>query len=234
MSLTPRLEAVKNAVEHCDVILDVGTDHAYVPIALVQEGVCGRAIAADINRGPLLRAKKHIRQNKLERQIETRLGSGLSVVRPNEVQTAVLAGMGGVLISQLLAADSAVANSIGQLVLQPMNAPEYLRHHLHENGYRITQEYLAAEGAKTYVILQVCRGEESYDSEVYYHIGKKLFERYGGTPLFTAYCEHKKKEFQKMLAGQKRATQPDQGKIAFLRQLIKDLEGMETKWSETI
>ncbi len=227
MQLTPRLEAVKNAVTPCETVLDAGTDHAYVPIALIGQNICKQAIAADINKGPLLRAKAHIEKNGFQSRIETRLGSGLTVLKPGEVQTVILAGMGGVLISQLLQETPEGTASVKYFVLQPMNGAEYLRHYLHDNHFRITREYLAEEGDKIYVILCSEHGEERYDKECYYHIGKKLWEHYKGQPIFQTYLQKKQTEFHKMLEGQKKALQQDTGKIAYLEQLLKELEDLE-------
>lgn len=226
MQLTARLEAVKNAVLPCEAVLDAGTDHAYVPIALVQQGICRRAIASDINRGPLLRAREHIQKSGLDGKIETRLGSGITVINPGEAQSVILAGMGGVLIAQLLEEDKAVSASVKQFVLQPMNAPEYLRHSLHKNHFCITEEYLAEEGDKLYVILCAKHGEESYEKECYYHIGKRLFQRYGEQEIFLRYLKKKTAAFRKMLSGQQKALQRNEKRIAYLENLLRELEGL--------
>ena len=226
MSLTPRLEAVKNAVPDCACVLDAGTDHAYVPIALVKEGRCSRAIASDINKGPLARAKNHIEKEGLPEKIETRLGSGLSVVKPGEVQAAVLAGMGGVLIAQLLEENPAVVQSVSHFVLQPMNAQDYLRHYLHKNRFCIEDEYFAAEDKKIYVILKVSHGTETYDKECYYHIGKRLFEKYRGQPILAAYLDRRIAEYRKMVDGLRKAERRDEERIGYLEQLIKQIERM--------
>ncbi len=224
MQLTPRLEAVKNAVASCETVLDAGTDHAYIPIALIGQHICQKAIAADINRGPLERAEAHITKNRMQAQIETRLGSGLTVISPGEAQSVILAGMGGVLIAQLLQEAPEVTASVEHFVLQPMNGAEYLRHYLHDNHFRITREYLAEEGDKIYVILCAEHGEERYEKECYYHIGKALRDCYEGQPVFLNYIRKKHAEFKKMLEGHKRAVQRDERKISFLAALIKEVE----------
>ncbi len=225
--MTPRLEAVKNAVIPCHTLLDAGTDHAYIPIALVEQGICKKAIASDINQGPLQRAETHIAQRGLADRIETRLGSGITVLTPHEADTVVLAGMGGVLIAQLLQECPEVAASVKRFVLQPMNAPEYLRHWLHENGFCITREYLAREGEKIYVILCAEHGEEKYEQECFYYVGKALFSRYRGQSLLTDYLRQKERVFRTMLSGQRQAQAPDEEKIAFLTALLKELEELQ-------
>lgn len=224
MQLTARLEAVKNAVLPCATVLDAGTDHAYVPIALVQQKICCRAIASDVNRGPFIRAREHILENGMSEKIETRLGSGITVIKPGEVQGVILAGMGGVLIAQLLSEDQTICASVEQFVLQPMNAPEYLRHFLHKNHFRIAEEYLAEEGEKIYVILRAEHGEEHYEKECYYHIGKRLFQRYGKQDIFLRYLKKKTDLFRKMLEGQKKALRQADSKIAYLENLLEELE----------
>ena len=100
--LSFRLQAVAELVTGGYRMADIGTDHAYVPICLVKAGRIPGAIAADVNKGPLLRAAEHIKANRLENQIETRLSDGFSALKPGEVQSAVLAGMGGGLMIRIL------------------------------------------------------------------------------------------------------------------------------------
>lgn len=85
-------------------LCDVGTDHGYVPIALVQGNIIPKAIAVDINKGPLERANEHIRANGLTEQITTRLSNGLEAIHDGEVDSIVIAGMGGELVIHILTA----------------------------------------------------------------------------------------------------------------------------------
>ncbi|MCD8336294.1 MAG: class I SAM-dependent methyltransferase [Lachnospiraceae bacterium] len=103
MQLSKRLAAVADMVTPGFVLADIGTDHAYIPIYLVEQQVIPRAIAADVNRGPLARANAHIRQHALAGKIETRLSDGLAAFLPGEAQSIVIAGMGGALTVRILA-----------------------------------------------------------------------------------------------------------------------------------
>lgn len=102
MQLSKRLAAVADMVTPGLVLADIGTDHAYIPIYLVEQQIIPRAIAADANRGPLARASAHIREHALEEKIETRLSDGLAAFSPEEAQSIVIAGMGGALTIRIL------------------------------------------------------------------------------------------------------------------------------------
>ena len=105
MDLSIRLKTIVSMIEECDSVVDVGTDHGYVPIYLVKNGVIKTAIASDINRGPVEKARKNVHLNNVSEQISCRLGSGLSTVNRGEAQIAIIAGMGGNLIRDILEAD---------------------------------------------------------------------------------------------------------------------------------
>ena len=111
--LSPRLQAVARLVTDGYRLADIGTDHAYVPIWLVKTGRIPGAVAADVNKGPLQRAAEHISASGLDSQIETRLSDGFSALSPGEVQSAVLAGMGGGLMIRILKEGSRVVDMSG-------------------------------------------------------------------------------------------------------------------------
>lgn len=128
---TPRLDALKAALTGYRMVADIGCDHAYLPILLAQEDAAAHFIAADVREGPLLRAKENISRFGLADRIETRLGSGLIPVLPGECEAAVIAGMGGSVICNILQEGETVAKSLKRLVLQPMSAAPELRRFLY-------------------------------------------------------------------------------------------------------
>jgi tRNA (adenine22-N1)-methyltransferase len=134
-------------------LADIGTDHAYLPIALLEEGKINRAVASDLNAGPLESAVANARDKGYAEQIDARLGDGLASLEPGEADTIAIAGMGGLLIAGILETGEAVARSARRLVLQPMNARAELRHYLVTHGYEIVDETLAREGDKFYEII---------------------------------------------------------------------------------
>ena len=123
--ITERLQCILNYVDS-EVIADIGTDHAYIPIELVKKNRVKRAIAADINEGPLKIAQKNIKSEGLSDRIETRLGSGISVLEKGEAGQIIIAGMGGELIEYIIKSDIETAKG-SELLLQPMNNQYELR-----------------------------------------------------------------------------------------------------------
>ena len=171
--LTNRLETVKNLVEKSDTVFDVGTDHGYVPISLIKEKRANRVIAADINIGPLDNAKKNIRLAGLSEKIELRLGSGICPMQKDEADTVIIAGMGGILISEILNESYEKAQCVNKFILQPMYSQDYLRKYLINNGFKIVKEILSKENEKIYNILVVTPGKEekNYDNESFLILG---------------------------------------------------------------
>ena len=155
IQLSQRLQAVADLAEDAGVVADVGTDHGYIPLFLIACGKAGKAIAMDINEGPLLRAREHIRQYNQHERIETRLSDGLRELRPGEAQTIVIAGMGGSLMKRILTDGEATAHAADCLVLQPQSELPMFRHFLVEHGYRILREDMVYEDGKFYSMMAV-------------------------------------------------------------------------------
>ena len=134
MQLSKRLRAVADFVTPQGRLADVGTDHAYVPICLVEEKKISGAIAMDIVDGPLQRARENIAAHHLETQIETRKSDGLEALCPGEVDTIVIAGMGGLLICRILEQGREVAATVPEWVLEPQSDTDKVRAYLLEQG----------------------------------------------------------------------------------------------------
>lgn len=177
MKLSPRLQAIADYVHNGAVVADIGTDHGYIPVYLVSKGISSRVIATDINVGPLEKANSYINKESYVETIETRLGDGLKCLLPNEVDTVIIAGMGGILISEILESSKDITQTIKNFILQPMVASEDLRRYLFNNKYRILDEKLAKEGNKIYEVMLVTHGEDKIYKDIYYEIGKKLVEK---------------------------------------------------------
>lgn len=118
MELSKRLQAVADLVTAHYKLADIGTDHAYIPIYLTQQKKITEAVALDVNEGPLQRAEEHIRENGLEAEIETRLSNGFQALQPGEVQSAVIAGMGGGLVIRILTEGEEVVRKLEECILQ--------------------------------------------------------------------------------------------------------------------
>ena len=191
MKLTDRLLKIASLVDKDKRIADIGTDHGYIPVYLLNQNKIQYAILGDVNKGPLENAKKEVMRNKLQDKVDLRLGSGIEVLKENEVDEIIIAGMGGMLINNLLKANEKVAHTTEKLILQPMQAPEELRMFLYQNGYKILDEHLVREEHRLYEIT-VCKYEGLPPQEIdpiYYEIGQKLIEN--NDPLLTDFIENK-------------------------------------------
>ncbi|MBQ0010107.1 MAG: SAM-dependent methyltransferase [Ruminococcus sp.] len=153
-SLGPRLAACASLVRPGAVLLDVGTDHAYLPLYLVSQGICPRAVASDVRKGPLAMASRHIEAAGLSDKIETVCTDGLAGLSDRGGTDVVIAGMGGLLIRDILAAAPFVKNPDVALILQPMKNEDALRAYLLAEGFAVTDERLAAEDGKIYSVLR--------------------------------------------------------------------------------
>ncbi|NLZ49941.1 MAG: SAM-dependent methyltransferase [Clostridiales bacterium] len=178
MNISDRLTRVANMVDRCKTMADIGTDHGYIPIFLLINGICERAIASDINRGPVQRAEENIKYYGLENKIECRQGPGLSTLKAGEVQTAVIAGMGGHLIISILEEEEIIAHKLESIVLQPVQHSKVLRKYLYENGYKIIDEDLCYDEGKYYEIIKASYdGTNRYLEDIYYEISPLLIEK---------------------------------------------------------
>lgn len=153
LQLSKRMQAVADLAKEVDVLADVGTDHAYIPIYLAECGKLKRAIAMDINQGPLERACEHIQQYAVADYIETRLSDGLDALEQGEADTIMIAGMGGALMERILTQGEIVAHSAKRLVLQPQSELSAFRCFLSQHGYRIVEEDMVYEERKFYTIM---------------------------------------------------------------------------------
>lgn len=177
MGLSKRMLMVSHMVSDGNAVADIGTDHAYVPIHLVRHGHSPRAIAMDINRGPLEKAQTNITIYGLEKLIETRLSNGLEKLFDDEVQTIIIAGMGGDLIVRILTDGSHALQTPKELILQPQSEWEKVRHALHQMGYRIEKEDMIEEDGKYYVAMRAIQGFQSYYDEFQYVFGDYLLRK---------------------------------------------------------
>lgn len=176
MDLSRRLYTVASAVTPGCRLADVGTDHGYVPIFLMERGLCEHAIAMDINKGPLERAVEHIEKEGLSDKIETRLSDGMMKLQAGEVDSVIIAGMGGDLISRILRAREDLLEEGLELVLQPQSEWFKVRHSLHDMKYQIVKEWFLKEDGKYYTVIKAIPGEEFYETESEYAYGSILEE----------------------------------------------------------
>ena len=213
VKLSNRLLAVASLVTDGNVLADVGTDHGYIPIYLLQTKQIKKAIAMDINTGPLDRAKEHIAMFGLNDYIETRLSDGVAALTPGEVDTVLIAGMGGGLVMHILEEGKEVCHQTKELILQPQSELERVRAYLWSNGYVILEENMVLEDEKFYPMMRVqyCNqiDEESAQNGLFCRYGKHLLEQKHGVLL--EYLKREEKIYGEILESLKK--QPVSEKI---------------------
>jgi len=198
MDLKGRLGLIADMVPQCDVVCDIGTDHAYIPIYLVMNNRCKRAVASDIRKGPIKVADKNIEKYNLRNYIDTRVGNGLETVRDGEEDTIIIAGMGGLIISGILEEGFETVKKANSLIIQPMYSIELVRKWLYENGFEIYDERLSKEDRRIYNVLAAkWTGSVQKKEEIYYYIGEKLFEN--RDELLESYIQNKLRQLNKII-----------------------------------
>ena len=177
MELSKRLQAVADLVTAHYKLADIGTDHAYIPIYLTQQKKITEAVALDVNEGPLQRAEEHIRENGLEAEIETRLSNGFQALQPGEVQSAVIAGMGGGLVIRILTEGEEVVRKLEECILQPQSEIEKVRAFLLEKGYEFLEEDMVCEDGKYYPMMRVEHGSMKLPAKGELEYGNPALQR---------------------------------------------------------
>lgn len=153
------MKAVAAMVTSGGVLADVGTDHGYIPIALIQRQKIKSAIAMDINKGPLARAQDNIASARLGDYIQTRLSDGVAALGEGEADSILIAGMGGELVIHILSEGEKVCKAASELILQPQSDIRKVREYLRLHHYKIVDEDMICEDGKYYPMMRVINVE---------------------------------------------------------------------------
>lgn len=201
IKLSQRLKASADFVTFHSRVADVGCDHAYTSIYLIQRGIAEYCIAMDIKEGPLERAKKNIKQYGCVDKIETRLSNGLTRLALGEVDTILISGMGGLLIKRILEEAKEILLETEELILQPQSELGIIRKFLHKIMFCIKEETMLQEDGKFYVSIHAVRNDkkepERYIEEVEYLFGKILLDKKDTCLL--EYLQNRKKKYKEIL-----------------------------------
>jgi tRNA (adenine22-N1)-methyltransferase len=191
MELSKRLKWIIEKLDKAEVIMDVGTDHGYIPIYLIKNDIAKKVIASDINKEPLNKAKINASLDGVLDKIDLRLGGGLSPLKNKEANIVIIAGMGGNLIRDILERDLNKVKNLDYLILQPAQNPEVLRKYLYENDYEIIEEDICLDENQYYEIFKVRYKAGDYISldELYYEVSPMMLSK--KLPLLKSYIENK-------------------------------------------
>ncbi len=204
-TLDGRLSCAASFVRKDSVVCDVGTDHAYLPVNLIQRGIAVRAVACDINEGPLERARWSAAKYGVTDRIRFVLADGLDGVQPEKdgVNEIIICGMGGELIARIVDASAYTRMPEVRLILQPMTCAPELRQYLWDNGFRILEERLCEAAGKIYTCIHA-----AYDGETRTYtpaeliLGKSNIEK--REPLFEGYAKNTIRRLKTQIDGMKK------------------------------
>ena len=176
MQLSTRLSALVQFVPQGSSVIDVGTDHAYIPIYLMQTGRAVRCLATDINAGPLKKAAHNMKLHGIT-DIRLKQTNGLEGVTSADGDVIMISGMGGYLIIDILEHAKALVKGIKKLILQPQQDIEQVRRYLHQIGFQIETEDFVIDDEKYYTVIVAILGEERYVHDYDYVYGKCLIQK---------------------------------------------------------
>ncbi|MET3557359.1 tRNA (adenine22-N1)-methyltransferase [Streptococcus rupicaprae] len=197
--LSRRLRQVAGFVPQGARLLDVGSDHAYLPLYLLEQGAISHAIAGEVVDGPYQSALKNAQNSPFTAQLEVRLADGLAAFAPADaIDTITICGMGGRLIASILDNGRAKLEGVTRLVLQPNNREDELRNWLSRAGYAILVEEILEEQGKIYEIIVAERGQQDL-SDLDLRFGP--FLRQDKSPVFVTKWEKELKQLEQALAG---------------------------------
>ena len=200
MELSKRLNFIINNIEKTSVLADIGTDHGYIPLYATRNGLCDKAIAIDINKDPLDKARLNAILEGAGDELEFRLGDGFTPLKKDEVEVAIIAGMGGNLIRDILEESIDKVSSLNYLILVPAQNPEVLREYLYNNDYEIICEDLCEEEGIYYELFKVRKkdGESMALDSIYYEVSPKLLMQ--KHPLIKDYLNSKIDNYKRILS----------------------------------
>lgn len=222
--LEERLAQIGKMVDPESRLADIGTDHAYLPIALVKEGKIYFAIASDVAAGPLNNAKQDIEQAGLENKIETRLGSGLETLKAEDrIDTVVIAGMGGKLMTNLLETAYQEGKKYPTLILEANIGESLVRKWLMDHQYEIVAEKIIEVASHIYEIIKAEIKTNKHDlSEQKLAFGPFLLKE--KNPVFIKKWTNQLRYYQNLKANLNKAKNKDEDKINKINNLIKMIE----------
>ena len=239
--LSERLQIIANQIQNGQTMADIGTDHGFLPLYLWENKVCPKVIMTDVSEASLSKARDAFRSFEVEKHerkyvdVHFRCGDGLVVLDKNEVDVVVIAGMGGVLMTQILGSDFEKTLSFKKYILQPRNGSGKLRFWLEKMGFEIVSECLAEEGKFICEILVVTppasfteKDKENYPDTIQYEIPRNL--QPGNENIFNLFIKNKlnieRNILNAMVRGeiaQKEKINKVSDRIGFLENILRNL-----------
>lgn len=217
-----RLTALASLVKDGRGLADIGTDHGLLPVMLAKAGYTGALFASDINVGPLAAARRTAEEAGLSGRIRFLLCDGLALCPPDEIDTIVIAGMGGDLIVKILDEAEWCMDPSYHLILQPMTKAEVLRYWLVNNGFSIETESIAEDAGTLYQIIGARFGGDTRLSDTELFLGKRSLS--GDAARYDILLEQVRSRFEKAIQGMR--GRKEEPRLLFYIQILLELEEM--------
>lgn len=227
MDISSRLVKIIEMLPESDTVADIGTDHGYVLIELLKRGKIHRGIASDNKKKPLEKARKNAVSERMEEHMDFRLGSGFETLNVGEANGAVIAGMGGILIRDLMENAMEVIKEMDFILLQPAQNPEILREYLYKNQFKILDEELVREDQRYYEYMVVKFDQHkshTLGNHIDYTIGDVLLKK--KHPLLQEYLTSKINEMEEILSKINNTTENAKIRSEIINQKINELRSV--------
>ncbi|MEG0291218.1 MAG: class I SAM-dependent methyltransferase [Anaerovoracaceae bacterium] len=229
--LTNRLEAIANEIENGESMADIGTDHGYLPMYLFTNKISPKVIMTDVSKGSLNKARENCKEICPDIKFDLRLGNGLKVIKNNEVDDIVIAGMGGVLISDILGKDLEKSKNFKKIIMQPRTAQGRLRYWLIKKGFAITNEKLVREGRFICEIITASYGEPDEAMKLDAGPDSIMWEMptwlaTSGDPLVREFIDNKIEREKRILTSMKNSKSMKKEDFAAIEANIRYLESL--------
>ena len=209
-------------------VADIGTDHGYLGLHLLQTGRASYVLAADLRPQPLQAAKLHAAKFGFAAQMDFRLSNGLAQIGPDEADTIVCAGMGGDLIVEILSACPWLHEKDYTLILQPQSAGQELRRWLGEHAFAIECERLVQDGKFLYTVLRAHPGPGTPLTPGAQYVSPWLLQ--SASPLLGAYLQRIEAALRRSVEGLTAAEHPRPERLAYYRQALEEVEEMRNNY----
>lgn len=225
ISLTPRLSLIASCVRQGCRVADIGTDHAYIPVYLVKNGISPFAYACDIGKGPLFNAKSTVLAENAQDKVKLVLSDGLDGLENGCAEDIIIAGMGGEIIADIIRRAEWLMNNRFRLILQPMTMHHVLRKALNDMGFSPLGDMYCMEGKRFYTVMPYMFTDEKLCSDSAFFYCGTAFE--STSPLAHEYINRQKQKLASQLDGMKNSQHDTSADIIRVSEILTSIEKAE-------
>ncbi len=230
LPISKRLLCCASMVQPGSRVADIGTDHGYLGIYLLQSGAARHVIACDLRKDPLENARRNAKLFGVDGAMELRLSDGLEKILPDEVDTVVMAGMGGDLIQKILSQCPWRKREGLQFILQPQSAGNVLRRWLCEDGFEIQREEPVQDGHFLYTVMDIRQGEPAPLTPGTEYASPALLA--SGSPLVGNYLARVENALQETVRGLTNAEKQRPERLAYFGQALLEIQEMRKNYAD--